>query len=230
MKRIDAFMLIIVILAAATACDTKFDYHLSRSIFIPDQDNPGLPIYSEKGYNSFGVYWGLKPFTSQSNEESSQVIVRGDSCHINFYGLADSSTRMVATRTSDSDIHQAGLFYYGETGYAAHTLTFTIPDFKPNAFGDLLSLNNKKYNLKEDKCVVSLMAGSDSLHVEILEGEFYIKKAQNLYVDNVLTRVVLSGTFSFKALLNDMPTSFLNGRFDMGYGDENFFLLQKKTP
>ena len=74
--------------------------------------------------------------------------------------------------------------------------------------------------------MVSLLASSDTLYVDILEGEFNIKKAQNLYVDNVLTRVVLSGTFSFKAILNDVPTSFLNGRFDMGYGDENFFLLQ----
>lgn len=230
MKRIDALSLTILILVAATACDTQFDYHLSRSIFVPDKDNPGLPIYSEKGYNSFGVYWGLKPFTSQSNEEPSQVIVRGDSCHINFYGRADSSTRAVTTHTSDSNIHQADHFYYGQTGYTTHTLIFTISDFKPNAFGDLLSLNDKRYNLKENKCVVSLLAGSDTLRLEILEGEFNIQRAQNLYVDNVLTRVVLSGTFSFKALLNDMPTSFLNGRFDMGYGDENFFLIQGKTP
>ncbi len=226
MKLTHAILINIVILFVATACSTQFDYQISRSIFVPDEDNPGLPIYSEKGYNSFGVYWGLKPFTSQSNEEPSQVIVRGDSCHIHFYGLSDYTTRAVTTRTSVCDVHQAGLFYYGQTSYTTHTLIFTIPGFKPNSYGDLLSLDGKRYNLKEDKCVVSLLAGSDTLHVDILEGEFNIKRAQNLYVDNVLTRVVLSGIFSFKALLNDAPTSFLNGRFDMGYGDDNFFLLQ----
>ncbi len=226
MKRIATLFLTILILVIATACSTQFDYHLSRSIFVPDKDNPGLPIYSEKGYNSFGVYWGLKPFTSQSNEEPSQVIVRDNSCHIHFYGRTDYSTRVVTARTSDGYDHQAGLFYYGQADYTTHTLIFSILDFKPNSYSDLLSLNGKRYNLKEDKCVVSLLASSDTLHVDILEGEFNIKRAQNLYVDNVLTRVVLSGTFSFKALLNDVPTSFLNGRFDMGYGDENFFLLQ----
>ncbi len=199
MKRINTFILTIVILVVATACDTRFDYHLSRSIFVPDKDNPGLPIYSEKGYNSFGVYWGLYPFTSQSYEEPSQVVVRGDSCHILFYGKAD---------------------------YSTYTLTFSIPDFKPNSYVDLLSLNGKRYNLKEEKCVVSLLTASNSLSLEILEGEFNIQRAQNLYVDNVLTSVVLSGTFSFKALLNNAPTSFQNGRFDMGYGNENFFFLQ----
>ncbi|HHU26874.1 MAG TPA: hypothetical protein GXZ56_09690 [Bacteroidales bacterium] len=199
MKRIHTFLLAIVILVAATACDTQFDYHLSRSIFVPDEDNPGLPIYSEKGYNSFGVYWSLKPFTSQSNEEPSQVVVRGDSCHIHFHGKAD---------------------------YAPYTLTFSIHDFKPGSYSELLTLNGKKYDLKKEQCVVTLTSGTDTLDVKVQEGEFYIQRAQNLYVDNVLTRVVLSGTFSFKAMLNNAPTSFLNGRFDMGYGDENFFLLQ----
>ena len=66
------------------------------------------------------------------------------------------------------------------------------------------------------------------LEVDILEGNFTIKHTQNLYVDNVLTQVVLSGIFSFKAIVEDEPTSFLTGRFDMGYGDENFFYLQEK--
>lgn len=67
------------------------------------------------------------------------------------------------------------------------------------------------------------------LEVDILEGNFTIKHTQNLYVDNVLTQVVLSGIFSFKAMIvEDKPTSFLTGRFDMGYGDE--FTAHEPSP
>ena len=52
-------LLLTFILVIATGCSYDFDYRISNSVFIEDDEKPGLPIYSEKGYNSFGVYWGL---------------------------------------------------------------------------------------------------------------------------------------------------------------------------
>ncbi len=201
MKQVCKSFTTILLFVAITACSRQFDYHVSRSIFIPDKEYPGLPVYSEKGYNSFGVYWGLTPFTSEFTEEPSKLIVRGDSCHIYFYGKVNGADR---------------------------TMLFSIPDVKPDSFSDLISLDGREFDLLGDECALLLLAHSDTLSVDILEGNFTIKRAQNLYVDNVLTQVVLSGIFSFKAIVEDEPASFLTGRFDMGYGDENFFYLQEK--
>lgn len=190
-----------LIFIVASGCSTSFDYYISDSVFIEDVDNPGLPIYSEKGYNSFGVYWGLSPLTTGPGHAPSKIVVKGDSCHIHLSGSIG--------------------------GVSPNTLVLSLPGYIPNDYPELLSLDNKKFDLTGDDCTLSLLSGNEPLDLQILEGEFTIKRAQNIHVDKELEGVVLSGIFSFKGTVDDQPATFSNGRFDLRFGDDNFYYLQE---
>ncbi|MCE5206194.1 MAG: hypothetical protein LLF80_08850 [Porphyromonadaceae bacterium] len=192
-------ILFTLILVVSTGCSRTFEYRISDSVFIEDVENPGLPIYSEKGYNSFGVYWGLTPWRTGSGHDPSKIVVKDDSCHIHLAGSID-----------------------GEIPY---TLVFSLPDYIPGSFTELLSLNGKSFNLPTTECAVSLLMGNSRRDLKILNGEFKIKRVQNLYIDKELQGTVLSGIFSFKAIVEDEPTTFSNGRFDMRFGEDNFYYL-----
>jgi len=188
-----------LILVVTAGCSRTFDYRISDSVFIEDVENPGLPIYSEKGYNSFGVYWGLTPWKTGSGHDPSKIVVNDDSCHIHLSGSID-----------------------GEIPY---TLVFSLSGYAPDSFTDLLSLNGKSFNLPATECAVSLLLGNSRRDLKIMEGEFKIKRVQNLYVDKELQGTILSGIFSFKATVDDEATTFSNGRFDMRFGEDNFYYL-----
>lgn len=203
MKYINLFSLMLILLIAA-GCSHETDYRISNSVFIEDDDHPGLPIYSEKGYNSFGVYWGLSPLTTQQPHDLSKIVVQNDSCHIHLSG---------------------------STGRSSHTLIISLSGYTPGAFTDLISLNGKEFDLTGSECSISLYPLNHWVQptvFKILEGSFTIKRAQNMYVDKELQSVVLSGIFSFKATLDDEPVTFSDGRFDMRFGEENFFYLQEQ--
>lgn len=188
-----------LILVVTAGCSRTFDYRISDSVFIEDVENHGLPIYSEKGYNSFGVYWGLTPWRTGSGHDPSKIVVNDDSCHIHLSGSID-----------------------GEIPY---TLVFSLSGYAPDSFTDLLSLNGKSFNLPATECAVSLLLGNSRCDLKIMEGEFKIKRVQNLYVDKELQGTILSGIFSFKATVDDEATTFSNGRFDMRFGEDNFYYL-----
>lgn len=188
-----------LILVVTAGCSRTFDYRISDSVFIEDVENHGLPIYSEKGYNSFGVYWGLTPWRTGSGHDPSKIVVNDDSCHIHLSGSID-----------------------GEIPY---TLVFSLSGYAPDSFTDLLSLNGKSFNLPTTECAVSLLLGNSRRDLKIMEGEFKIKRVQNLYVDKELQGTILSGIFSFKATVDDEATTFSNGRFDMRFGEDNFYYL-----
>lgn len=187
----------------ATSCSSNGDnYIIGQTVFIEDKSNPGLPIYSELGYNSFGAYWDRGAFISERYKAPTKVLVRTDTCHWQFNGTIEGR---------------------------AYMLTFSFPDFLPKQHEDMLWFDNQKTDLTDsEKCCVFLNDGSTNTKLTILEGEMEIKRAQKLYVDRELYRTVLSGRFSFKAIDNDIPYSFSSGRFDLGIGDDNFFNLQNK--
>ena len=48
-------------------------------------------------------------------------------------------------------------------------------------------------------------------------------RAQHLLVDEVPQEVILSGVFEFQAMVNGMPVTVSEGRFDVGVDESNFF-------
>ena len=173
------------------------DYHLNKSIFIEDKTSPGLPIYSEWGYNTFGAYIDRVPFISDRITLPSKIIVNPDTFNLMLNGEINNSEPIM--------------------------LKFTIKGYAPTDFSELISLNGKSFNLKDKSCIVTLTEEGKATVLEIISGELKFVRVQKLFVDKELTKCILSGTFSFQTFRKNEPITISNGRFDLGIGYENFF-------
>ena len=78
MKSLKLVYVAILFLIITASCEKLEDFSLSGTIFIEDPYYPGLPIYSEWGYNTFGAYIDRKPFISTSDDLPIKVIVNRD--------------------------------------------------------------------------------------------------------------------------------------------------------
>lgn len=192
------FLVIFSLLIAFSACNEADDFRLSSSIFISDKDYPDLPIYSECGYNTFGVYFDRTPFISDNYLLPVKVVVDADTCCIGFTGK-----------------------YRFDNAEA--TLTFHLAGYAPKTYSDLLQLNKRKIQLTSDECLVTFRKGNNTDTLRITKGELEIKRAQPLIVDKEELKSVLSGLFSFTAIYKDVPVSVNFGRFDVTVGSMNFF-------
>jgi hypothetical protein len=195
MKSLRLIYATILVLIIASSCELE-DFFLSETIFIEDPYYPGLPIYSEWGYNTFGAYIDRKPFISTSGDLPIKVIVNSDTVNMIFRGRMGSSNV---------------------------DLKFSIKGFAPQTFYDLTELDNTTFNLKEIGRDVTLKIGNEITELDLIEGEFVIKRVQRLYVDEELSRTIMSGYFNLKTFLNNEPISISQGRYDLGIGYENFY-------
>jgi hypothetical protein len=191
------FIYIIFLLSVAfSSCEKMEDFELSRSVFIEDPYYPQLPIYSEWGYNTFGAYIDRKPFISTDEDLPVKIIVNTDTLHIIMRGRMDRQLT---------------------------TLKLSIKGFSPASHYDLTSLNNTTINLKDAGRQAWLTMGGVTIPLNLIEGEIKFNRVQLLYVDEELTRTIVSGYFNLKTFLNDEPIAISNGRFDFGIGYENFY-------
>lgn len=168
---------------------------LKQSIFIQDVENPGLPIYSEWGYNTFGAYIDRAVFVSDNNN-FTKIIVNSDTLHILLKG------------------NMNGKFA---------SIKFSMKGFPIVNYDNLNILDKRTVNLKDSKCIVVLTQDKTSKVLKIIEGSFVFKRVQNLYVDKSYTKTIISGVFYFKTFFDNEPVAISNGRFDLGIGYENFY-------
>lgn len=192
--------LILIALAALTvtltSCMKDDEYNLSESIFIEDSYYPGLPIYSEWGYNTFGAYIDRAPFVSNTSDLPVKIYVNGDTMHFILKGKVNGSDAV---------------------------LTFHLQGYSPATNFDLVSLDKTFINLKDPGRSATLKIGNTTTELTIIEGELEFKRVQRLILDNDPTRVIMSGYFQLKTFLNGEPAAISNGRFDLGIGYGNFF-------
>lgn len=196
MKALKILYSAILLLLITPSCEKMEDFNLSGTVFIEDPYYPGLPIYSEWGYNTFGAYIDRKPFISTSEDLPVKVIVNADTINFIFRGTMGSNNV---------------------------DLKFAIKGFSPQTYSDLTELDNITFNLKDSGRAVTLKIGNETTKLNLIEGELIIKRAQRLYVDEELSRTIMSGYFNLKTFLNNEPISISQGRFDLGIGYENFY-------
>ena len=195
MKR---YLIIAAALIAMTAC-SKSDFKQTQ--YIEDPDYPGLPIYSEMGYNTFGAYINEQPFTvSNDNYLPFYLVADRDYLTMSLYGRRDTSLDMVFILPIDSTYH--------------------LEDYH-----SLLALDGKTFPI--DTTPTSCNVLFDGLFAPEIESIYsgYIKfeKVQQLIVDKTDTEVVLSGKFQFRAFTTDSTRiDVTGGRFDLGVDNANF--------
>ncbi len=196
MKTKIIFSIIILAILFSGSCRKGEDYDLLKTIFIEDPYNPGLPIYSEWGYNSFGAYFDRTPFISTQNELPAKITVYNDTVYF---------------------------MLKGEKYPDKINLQFILTGYSPDSYFDLTELSGTVFDLSEESNFVSLKINEDEIQPEIIDGELEFKKVRILYVDEEVTRTILSGYFQFKIFLDDEPVAIHNGRFDVGIGYTNFY-------
>jgi len=170
-------------------------YTLQKSVFIEDVENPGLPVYSEWGYNTFGTYIDRVPFTSSEDQLPVKIIVNSDTLNIILKGVINNVNAVLK------------MSFKG----------YPIADYQ-----DLKALNDSVLDMKNN-CNVVLTRNNIAEKLNIIEGKFYIKRTQDLYVDMEYTKSIISGVFNFKTFFSGEPVAISNGRFDLGIGYDNFY-------
>ncbi|MBU0763564.1 MAG: hypothetical protein KJ607_01880 [Bacteroidetes bacterium] len=135
--------------------DEQRGYYFKQSTFIEDPGNPGLPKYSELGYNTFGAYYDRETFISNNVDVPMKVIVTNDTTTLIFQGTKNNYDM---------------------------TLKIGIPDSLPDTYSDLLAFNDTVIDLTQCK-ITTIINGNTSVP-RVIDGRFEIRKAQKLYVDD----------------------------------------------
>lgn len=98
------YIIIAAALIAMTAC-SKSDFKETQ--YISDPDYPGLPIYSEMGYNSFGAYINEQTFTvSYEYNRPFYLVADRDNLTLTLYGWSNyKNLNLVFTLPVDTSYH-----------------------------------------------------------------------------------------------------------------------------
>ncbi|MDR2835000.1 MAG: hypothetical protein LBV69_02185 [Bacteroidales bacterium] len=203
MKKIKILFLSTIIITIAFCSCSRDDYDLEPSTFVPDPVNSDLPEYSELGYNTFGAYFGRKPFVSNNSEVPLKIIIKNDTLNLQFTGI-----------------------FYDDDKKTKAVLNFAFIGVIPYSYENLDVLADKKYNLTDTACIVTIKYEEYQEVFKIIEGRFEILKVQNLVIDNIASKAILSGKFQFQTYIDNDPTTISNGRFDVTVGYENFFSIR----
>ena len=192
-------IIIAAALLAMTAC-SKSDFKQTQ--YIDDPDYPGLPIYSEMGYNTFGAYINEQAF-NVSYEHSRP-----------FYLVAD---RDKLTMT-----------LYGQDYRNNLNMVFTLPiesTYHLEDYHSLLALDGKSFTIDTTSTSCNIrFEGYYAPEIEsIYSGYIKFEKVQQVIVDKQDAEVVVSGKFQFRAFTHDgTRIDVTGGRFDLGVDNANF--------
>jgi len=207
MKNLCYFYIPLAVIILASCSTSEFE--LEKSVYEPDAVMPSLPAYTEWGYNTFGAFYERKLFTYNDEEVPAKVI--------NSAGMTRFILKGELDRIDYDD------YYDGyDPDYTLMSLTFELPDFNPETYTDLVLLNDKVIDLTAPDLDVILVIGTDTVDMDIFDGELEFKRVQHLFVDENPVKVILSGYFGFQALVNGEPVSMSYGRFDVGVDRYDF--------
>jgi hypothetical protein len=196
MKMNIILLLTVCLLASCADGDSVMD----RTVFIPDESDSNLPAYTEWGYNSFGAK------------------------HERSYFLASSS--MIPCKI----LHQNGTLQFSLMGYIEYyktTLSFIFPSPAISGYDDLAQFNDKEIHLADADCTVKILQNDGNEKIlNVLSGTLHFKRVQLLSIDDILNRVILSGTFDLRFIQNDFPETISDGRFDLGINNDVFYIIE----
>jgi hypothetical protein len=178
-----------------SACSKEDE--LDNSVYVPDPVYRDLPAYTEWGYNTFGAYFDRELFI-YNDAVPAKVINTNGTTSLMLKGAKNYSTDM--------------------------SLTFGLSGFSAQVYTDLAQLNDTVFNLADTSNHVIIKINNTATRLKVMNGELQFKRAQLLYIDDVPSRVILSGYFHLQALIDSEPVSIYSGRFDVGIADRvNFY-------
>ncbi len=195
-------LFLMILLIALMGCAKEND--LKKSVMIYDEEYTDLPAYSEWGYNTFGAYYDRDVFISNNEEVPLKIISQNGGMQMLFSGQTNYNT-------------------WDPYGFMSMKITFD--NFTPQSFTDLLILNDSILDFTSDSVHVEFVINGAVIDAHVIQGGMHVKRAQQLFVDDQLIEVILSGYFDFQMMVEDVPVSVSEGRFDCGVGQANFFKI-----
>ena len=195
------FIIIAAALLAMTAC-SKSDFKETQ--YVEDPDYPGLPIYSDMGYNTYGAYINDNVYQTSTSYDSNRK----------FYLVADREG--------------LSMTFYGRLNGRNLSMIFDFPidtTFVLNDYHDLLKLDGLSFAIDtiDTSCHIK-MEGPNALEIaSIYSGKITFDNVRQLIVDKEDKEVVVSGKFQFRAFTtNGTQLDVVGGRFDLGVDNSNF--------
>ena len=179
-----------------TNCDRTYTYQNSVLFY---ENNFDFPIYSEQGYNTFGVMFDNQSLVSDNNVIPMKVLTKSNQISFVF----------------------TGKHYISKQNYngSIKTLKFVINNLTIDKFEDLILMEGLHFPLNDSNCQVIY----DNEPLKIDNGLFHIKKVGKIILDGENLCVYMSGEFYFDTYLDDFPTCFYEGRYDITVGKHNFY-------
>jgi hypothetical protein len=172
---------------------------IDSTVFIPDSDDPSLPAYTEWGYNSFGAKYERHYFLADNGVTPCKIVYREGMLHFSLSGVLRGDAY---------------------SSYSGHmTLTVSFPAGPVTKYRDLLTLHEREIDLSDPSaCRINIDIPDTDSHTVVspLSGHLTFRRAQLLRIDGEENRVILSGTFDMRFLMNDKPENITDGRFDVG--------------
>ncbi len=202
---------IVLLILVLPACSLRPE--LEESVFKPDPAYPDLPRYSEWGYNTFGAYYNKQPFVSLTRQKypnAVEIEVEGDTIYFSLSGQWKSNS----------------------FGTVLQTMTIRFTGYRAKSFADLDILNGVTLDLTSPSSSIDMPLDpvpplyTSAAVAKVNSGTFVIRRAQRLYLDDVLQETILSGEFQFEGTLLNEPFSVTNGRFDLGIDSTMVHLLR----
>jgi hypothetical protein len=169
---------------------------IDRTIFIPDDDDPNLPAYTEWGYNSFGAKYERLYFLADNNITPCKITYREGMVHFSLAGTLRADT-------------------YGDYSEEM-TLTISFPSEPMSKYRDLLTLHERAIDLSDCSVGIEKSNDRDRAVISSVKGHLTFRRAQLLRIDEEENRAILSGDFDIQFLRNGIPESITGGRFDVG--------------
>ena len=194
-----------IIIAAAllfmTAC-SKSDFKETQ--YIEDPEYPGLPVYSDMGYNTYGAYINDCVYhisSSYGNDRKFYLVADREGLSMTFYGWLDG--------------HNLSMIF----DFPIDT-TFVLNDYH-----DLLKLDGMSFAIDttDTSCRVKMEGTIAPEIASIYSGRITFDRVRQVVVDKEDKEVVVSGKFQFRAFTtDDTRIDVVGGRFDLGVDNTNF--------
>jgi hypothetical protein len=167
------------------------DQDFQKPVFIEDVNNPGLPIASELGYNTFGAYYMSKIWASPKT----------------LGYLSPDDQTIIGTAQDSTVIHFVGNDWANRQLEIAVLITKNVIV----SDDDLITFGKRSFDLRGDSVKIRIGGAV----IEVLSGSIYFSSVRTLVLDKKKMGTIISGTFEMTGMLNGNKVGLENGRFDL---------------
>lgn len=183
--------------------DDDYKYELKETVWVADEKEPSLPMYSEQGYNTFGARFNRQYFLSYRSGSQFPCL----------FSCKGKNLEMT---------------FNGHVGSKEMQLKIVFPCDEPiNDWKKLVLLDGKTFDLTDTSVMVTTSYINDydtkkSVQYTITphNGSITFKKVNLLKVDGVLREAIVSGVFNFGYEYDGNRYIISSGRFDIGIDED----------